>query len=168
MQRTRNQHVSHARLVSTGGSCAPLMPSVGLLRIMRFAILILSIAVLIVAATTALGQDPIVEYGPGPTYTIIGLHRLATSNRGCQMQRYSGTVVAIEGNPYLEMMTKGAVPWQTSFTLNVKGRRIAFPLAHLKGVSGDQLEVLLKKRTVLRVRALRCGPDVRVDSIELP
>jgi hypothetical protein len=28
MQRTRNQHVSHARLVACGGSCAPLMPSV--------------------------------------------------------------------------------------------------------------------------------------------
>src|SRR2546425_12961572 len=28
MQRTRNQHVSHARLVAGGGSCAPLMPSV--------------------------------------------------------------------------------------------------------------------------------------------
>ena len=28
MQRTRNQHVSHARLVCCGGSCAPLMPSV--------------------------------------------------------------------------------------------------------------------------------------------
>jgi hypothetical protein len=31
MQQTRNQHVSHARLVAPGGSCAPLMPSVGLL-----------------------------------------------------------------------------------------------------------------------------------------
>jgi hypothetical protein len=29
MQRTRNQHVSHARQFSGGGSCAPLMPSVG-------------------------------------------------------------------------------------------------------------------------------------------
>ena len=29
MQRTRNQLVSHARLVAGGGSCAPLMPSVG-------------------------------------------------------------------------------------------------------------------------------------------
>jgi hypothetical protein len=29
MQRTRNQHVSHARLVAGGGSCAPLMPGVG-------------------------------------------------------------------------------------------------------------------------------------------
>ncbi len=32
MQRTRNYHVSHARLVSTGGSCAPLMPGVISLR----------------------------------------------------------------------------------------------------------------------------------------
>src|ERR1700730_5567452 len=35
MQRTRNQHVSHARLVSISGSCAPLMPSVSQLFIMR-------------------------------------------------------------------------------------------------------------------------------------
>jgi hypothetical protein len=28
MQRTRSQHVSHARLVAGGGSCAPLMPIV--------------------------------------------------------------------------------------------------------------------------------------------
>ena len=28
MQRTRNQRVSHARLVAGGGSCAPLKPSV--------------------------------------------------------------------------------------------------------------------------------------------
>jgi hypothetical protein len=28
MQRTRNQQVSHARLVAGGDSCAPLMPSV--------------------------------------------------------------------------------------------------------------------------------------------
>jgi hypothetical protein len=28
MHPTRNQHVSHARLVAGGGSCAPLMPSV--------------------------------------------------------------------------------------------------------------------------------------------
>src|SRR2546425_11819728 len=34
MQRTRNQHVSHARLVVGGGSCAPLMPSVMLLPIL--------------------------------------------------------------------------------------------------------------------------------------
>jgi hypothetical protein len=31
MQRTRNYHVSHARLVAGGRSCAPLMPDVGLL-----------------------------------------------------------------------------------------------------------------------------------------
>lgn len=28
MQRTHNKHVSHARLVAGGGSCAPLMPNV--------------------------------------------------------------------------------------------------------------------------------------------
>lgn len=28
-QRTRNQHVYHARLVAGGGSCAPLRPALG-------------------------------------------------------------------------------------------------------------------------------------------
>ncbi|MFN2513563.1 MAG: hypothetical protein ABR568_19350 [Pyrinomonadaceae bacterium] len=35
MQRTRNQHVSHARLVAGGGSCAALMPIVMLLLVME-------------------------------------------------------------------------------------------------------------------------------------
>ncbi len=84
------------------------------------------------------------------------------------MQRYVGTVVAVEGNPYLVTLGKGTLPWQTSFTLRVRGHKVVFPLGHVKGVSGDQLEVLLKKRKALRVHALRCGPDTRVDSIEVP
>ena len=125
---------------------------------------------MLVAISSAFAQDPIVEYGPAPNYSIIGLHHLAVNNPKCQMQRYSGAVVAVEGNPYLITTTSEgeAVPWQTSFTLSLKRRRILFPLPQLKGVSGDQLAALLNKGRVLRVHALRCGPETRVDSIEIP
>lgn len=142
--------------------------SVGLLHIMKRRISILTAAILMGAATIASAQEPIVEYGPAPTYKVIGLHHLATGERGCQMQRYSGVVTAIEINPFLKMLTKEEAPYQTSFTLKVKGKRIVFTLTHVKGISGSQLDVLLRKGKVLRVRALRCREDTRVDSIELP
>jgi hypothetical protein len=125
-------------------------------------------------------QQAVIEYGPAPAYRIIGVHRLVADPTGCQIQRYSGKVVALDaGNPYEATLLDRAI--LQGFTLTTRAGKIYVavggpqfeffsnaPVTKEGARIGDALRAIVVKGRRLDVRAYRCGNALEADSIEIP
>lgn len=111
-------------------------------------------------------QLVIIEYGPAPTYRVIGLHRLVKDPTGCQIRRYNGRLTNVEKSYFFEKLGPH------SFTLrNSRSRQVVITIEDAlvsRGISADTLLSFLKEGRILNVRAYQCGEIAAVaDSIEL-